>query len=70
MPFSEASQAFGTWGFTGGILQDLTIAAEAGEVFLSGRDFGNRIWWYDRASATWFFAGGQGLSSGGLQGAK
>jgi len=70
LPFTEATQAFGSWSYTGGILSDQTIAVRGSNIFLAGRDTANRIWWFDRTAGTWFFAGGQGLSASTLSGGK
>jgi len=60
LPFAESSQPFGTWSFTNGILNDETIAAAAGNVFIAGRDSGYRIYWYSVTGSSWFLAGGAG----------
>jgi hypothetical protein len=70
LPFTEATQTFGTWTFTNGVLIDSTIAAAAGNVFVAGRDSGDRIYWYSVTGNSWFFAGGAGISSTVLAGGK
>jgi hypothetical protein len=68
--FSESTQTFGGWNFTNGILNDTTIAAAAGNVYIAGRDSADRIYWYSVAGNTWFFAGGAGVSSTVLSAGK
>jgi hypothetical protein len=70
LTFAESNQTFGAWNFTNGILNDSTIAAAAGNVFIAGRDSGDRIYWYSVTGNSWFFAGGAGLSSTVLTGGK
>jgi hypothetical protein len=70
LTFTESSQTYGTWTFTNGALKDETIAAAAGNVFIAGRDSANRIYWYTVTDNSWFFAGGAGMSSTVLTGAK
>jgi hypothetical protein len=70
LTFSEASQTYGTWNFTNGVLSDATIAASAGNVFIAGRDSSDRIYWYSVTGNSWFFAGGAGISSTPLTGGK
>jgi hypothetical protein len=70
LPFSEATQAWGTWTFTNGILNDSTIAAAAGNIFIAGRDSLDRIYWYSLTGNNWSFAGGAGISSTVLAGGK
>jgi hypothetical protein len=68
--FAEASQTFGAWSFTNGVLNDATIAAAAGNVYIAGRDSADRIYWYSVTGNSWFFAGGAGVSSTVLTGGK
>jgi hypothetical protein len=70
LTFSEATQTYGTWNFTNGILNSATIAAAAGNVFVAGLDSGDRIYWYSLTGNNWFFAGGAGISSTVLAGGK
>jgi hypothetical protein len=70
LTFAEASQTFGTWNFTNGVLNDATIAAAAGNVYVAGRDSADRIYWYSATGSSWFFAGGAGISSTVLTGGK
>jgi hypothetical protein len=70
LTFTESSQTWGTWSFTNGILNDETIAAADGGVFIAGRDSGGRIYWYSLTSNTWSLAGGAGISSTVLTGGK
>jgi hypothetical protein len=70
LTFSEATQTYGTWTFTNGILNDATIAAAAGNVFVSGQDSDDRVYWYSVTGNSWFFAGGAGISSTVLAGGK
>jgi hypothetical protein len=70
LTFAESNQMFGTWNFTNGILNDSTIAAAGGNVFIAGRDGLDRIYWYSLTGNTWFFAGGVGVSSTVLTGGK
>jgi hypothetical protein len=70
LTFAESTQMFGTWSFTNGILNDSTIAASGGDVFIAGRDSLDRIYWYSLAGNSWFFAGGAGVSSTVLAGGK
>lgn len=53
------------WVFTGGILQDFSVAGLLGELYLAGRDAGNAIWWY-RVSSGWTWAGNAGAAAGRL----
>jgi hypothetical protein len=64
LTFSEATQGYGAWTFTNGVLNSATIAAAAGNVFVAGLDGGNRIYWYSLTGNSWFFAGGAGISPG------
>jgi hypothetical protein len=70
LTFAESTQMYGTWTFTNGILNDSTIAATGGNVFIAGRDSLDRIYWYSLTGETWFFAGGAGVSSTVLAGGK
>jgi len=70
LTFTESDQTWGTWSFTNGTLSDETIAAATGNVFIAGRDSGNRIYWYSVTDSSWFLAGGAGISSTVLTGAK
>ena len=70
LTFAESNQTFGAWSFTNGTLNDSTIAAAAGNVFIAGRDSADRIYWYSLTGNSWFFAGGAGISSTVLTGAK
>jgi predicted outer membrane repeat protein len=70
LTFAEATQMFGTWSFTGGILTDETIAAQNGSVFIAGRDSADRIYWYSVNGSSWFLANGAGISSTVLTGAR
>jgi hypothetical protein len=51
-------------------LNDEAIAAADGNVFISGRDGADRIYWYSLTGNSWFFAGGAGMSSTVLAGGK
>jgi hypothetical protein len=68
--FGESTQTFGGWSFTNGILNDATIAAAVGNIFIAGRDSLDRIYWYSLTGNSWFFAGGAGVSSTMLAGGK
>jgi hypothetical protein len=70
LTFAESNQMFGTWNFTNGILNDSTIAATGGNVFIAGRDSLDRIYWYSLTGNNWFFAGGAAVSSTVLAGGK
>jgi hypothetical protein len=70
LTFAESNQTYGTWTFTNGVLNDATIAAAAGSVFIAGRDSGDRIYWYSVTGNNWSFVGGAGISSTVLTGAK
>ena len=70
LTFAESDQSFGPWSFTNGILSDDSIAAAAGNVFIAGCDSSDRIYWYSVTGNNWFLAGGAGLSSTVLTGAK
>jgi hypothetical protein len=70
LTFTESNQAFGTWSFTNGALSDETIAAAGGYAFVAGRDSSDRIYWYSVTGNSWFLAGGAGVSSTVLTGAK
>jgi hypothetical protein len=70
LTFTESSQTWGTWTFANGVVQDETIAAEGGNVYIAGRDTLNRIFWYSLNENSWFFAGGAGVSSTVLTGGK
>jgi YD repeat-containing protein len=70
LTFAESNQMFGTWNFTNGILNDSTIAAAGGNVFIAGRDSLDRIYWYSLTGNNWVFAGGAGISSTVLAGGK
>jgi hypothetical protein len=70
LTFAESTQTFGAWTYTNGTLRDATIAAAAGNVYIAGRDSLNRIYWYSVTANTWFLAGGEGISSTVLAGAK
>jgi hypothetical protein len=70
LTFTESNQTYGTWTFTNGALSDETIVAAGGDVFIAGRDSSNRIYWYTVTGDSWFFAGGAGMSSTVLIGAK
>jgi hypothetical protein len=70
LTFAESDQTFGTWSFTNGILNDSTIAAAAGNPYIAGRDSSGRIYWYSVTGNNWFLAGGAGISSTVLTGAK
>jgi hypothetical protein len=70
LTFSEATQTFGAWSFTDGLLNDETIAAQNGNVFIAGRDSADRIYWYSVTGTSWSFANGAGISSTVLTGAK
>jgi hypothetical protein len=70
LTFAESNQTFGAWNFTNGILNDSTVAAAGGNVFIAGRDSLDRIYWYSLTGNNWFFAGGTGVSSTALAGGK
>jgi hypothetical protein len=70
LTFSEATQTFLNWSFTGGILNSATIAAAGGNVFIAGLDSAGRIYWYNVNGKSWFLAGGAGISSTVLSGGK
>jgi hypothetical protein len=70
LTFAESNQMFGTWNFTNGILNDSTIAAADGDVFIAGRDNLDRIYWYSLTGNNWSFADGAGVSSTVLSGGK
>jgi hypothetical protein len=70
LTFSEATQTYGTWTFTNGILSSATIAAAAGNVFIAGLDSADRVYWYSLTGNSWFFADGAGISSTTPGGAK
>jgi uncharacterized protein (TIGR03437 family) len=70
LTFLEATQSYGTWTFTNGVLSSATIAAAAGNVFVAGPDGSDRIYWYSLTGNSWFFAGGAGISSTVLAGGK
>jgi len=52
------------------VLNDSTIAAAAGNIFIAGRDSLDRIYWYSVTGNSWSFAGGAGMSSTVLAGGK
>jgi hypothetical protein len=70
LTFSEATQTYGAWNFTNGVLNDATIAAAAGNVFIAGRDTADRIFWYSLAGNSWTVTGEPGLSFTALTGGK
>ena len=56
------------WISTGGVLSD--VAAAGGEnqpqLFLTGRDSANQLWWFETPGRGWVFVGQQGLAAGRL----
>jgi hypothetical protein len=69
----------GHWYYSNGILNDSTIAAapgnvsQLGRVYIAGRDGAERIYWYKTNGAnggSWLLAGGGGVASTPLTGAK
>jgi hypothetical protein len=70
LTFNESNQTYGNWTFTNGLLNDETVAAQSGGIFIAGRDTTGRIYWYDVAGNTWFLAGGLGLTATPLAGGK
>jgi hypothetical protein len=70
LTFAEANQTYGAWTFTNGSLMDATIAGQGGNAFIAGRDTSDRIYWYSVTENSWILAGGAGISSTVLAGAK
>jgi hypothetical protein len=70
LTFAESNQTFGTWSFANGVLNSATIAAAAGNPYIAGLDSSGRIYWYSVTGNNWFLAGGAGISSTVLTGAK
>ncbi len=53
------------WQSPGGILQDLAVAASTGpQLFLTGSDLSNQLWWYETPGAGWRYIGYPGLLAG------
>lgn len=63
LTFAESSQTWGTWSFTSGTLNDETIAAADGDVFIAGRDSGDRIYWYSVTGSSSSPVSGAGIGS-------
>jgi hypothetical protein len=68
--FVESTQMFGGWTFTNGILNDITVADQGGNVYIAGRDSSDRIYWYSVTGSSWSLAGGAGISFTVLSGGK
>ena len=55
------------WVNAGGTLSSVTAAASTGpQLFLTGRDGSNQLWWYETPGAGWKFVGAAGLAAGPL----
>jgi len=55
------------WVNTAGTLSSVAAAAGTGpQLFLTGRDGANQLWWYENPGIGWKFAGGAGLAAGSL----
>jgi hypothetical protein len=53
------------WTNTNGTLSTVTAAAGSGpQLFLTGRDPSNQLWWYETPGAGWKFVGDAGLAAG------
>jgi hypothetical protein len=58
------------WQSPGGVLMDVAAAASSGpQLFLTGRDSSDQLWWYETPGAGWRFVGAVGLAVGPLSAA-
>jgi hypothetical protein len=65
--FSEGTDDWQIWVNTGGTLSSVTVAASTGpQLFLTGRDPLNQLWWYETPGAGWKFVGAAGVAVGPL----
>ncbi len=65
--FAESPTGWqGSWEFAGGMVQDLSLAADLGNEFFAGRDGANQLWWYNALSGEWSLVGFPGLAAGPL----
>jgi hypothetical protein len=53
-----------SWTMTGGVLQDFSAAGLGGGAYVSGRDPGNNLWWYNPVGSRWTNLGYTGLAAG------
>ena len=59
-----------SWVDTGGSLSTVAAAAGSGpQLFLTGRDPSNQLWWYETPGIGWKFVGAAGLAAGPLSAA-
>jgi hypothetical protein len=65
--FTEGINNWTGWQSPGGVLMDVAAAAGSGpQLFLTGRDGSNQLWWYETPGAGWKFVGAEGLAAGPL----
>jgi hypothetical protein len=65
--FTEGTTAgWHDWVNTKGVLQDVSPAALAEELYIAGRDANGGIWWYRATGNQWTWIGHQGLAAGPL----
>ena len=53
----------------GGTLMDIAAAGSGPQLFLTGRDPSNQVWWYETPGAGWKFVGAAGVAAGPLSAA-
>lgn len=56
----------GTWTQTGGVLIDFGAAGVGGELYITGRDSLDKIWWYREYTNAWTEVGQEGVAAGPL----
>jgi len=57
------------WVQTGGTLQDAAAAGFGGDLYITGRDGSDALWWYCTAGPRWTFSGSGGVAAGPLSAA-
>ena len=55
-----------SWVMTGGMLQSVAPAANAGDLYIAGRDGKNDLWWYRATGNQWTNIGNRGIAAGPL----
>ena len=62
-----ASNGWGAWTFTNGVLKNVGVAGVKGDLFIAGVDLDSKMWWFDSSDTSWTpVAGTQDLVAGQL----